>query len=176
MAIVIRELPASDIKRIRDIDRSERIDQQYRVRNGHLEIINVEIDAAHWGTPGSEHPVEHYIDEWHPLLDDGVLFGAMDGERLVGFVIYRPRIADGLANLAVLPVSREHRRSGLGRRLTEEVVQRARLDGARRLYVSATPTRGTVDFYTRQGFEVAAMPDPHMFDLEPDDIHLGMAL
>ena len=176
MTIVLRELPTSDIERIRDIDRSERIDQQYRVRDGHLEIIDVDIDAPRWGTPRSEHPVEHYIDEWRPVLDDGVLFGAMEGDRLVGFVLYRPRIADGLANLAVLHVSREHRRSGLGRRLTDEVVQRARADGARRLYVSATPTRGTVDFYLRQGFAVAAMPDPHMFELEPEDIHLVMTL
>jgi ribosomal protein S18 acetylase RimI-like enzyme len=172
----LRELPSSDIERIRDIDRSERIDQQYRLRDGRLEIVDVDIDAAPWDTPGREHPVEQYIDEWRSLLDDGVLFGAIDGDRLVAFAIYRPRIADGLANLAVLHVSREHRRSGLGRRLTEKVVRRARADGARRLYVSATPTRGTVDFYMRQGFEVAAMPDPHMFELEPDDIHLVMNL
>jgi predicted N-acetyltransferase YhbS len=176
LTIVIRELPASDIERIRDIDRSERIDQQYRVRNQRLEVIDVDIDAAQWGTPGSEHPVQHYIDEWRPLLDNGVLFGALDGERLAGFVIYRPRIADGLANLAVLHVSREYRRSGLGGRLTQEVIQRARAGGARRLYVSATPTRGTVDFYMRQGFKVAATPDPHMFELEPEDIHLVMTL
>lgn len=176
MTIVVRELPASDIERIRDIDRSERIDQQYRTRDGHLELIDVDIDAARWGTAGSAHPVEHYIDLWRRLLDDGVLLGAMDGVRLVGLAIYRRRIADGLANLAVLHVSREYRRTGLGRRLTEDVVQRARAEGARRLYVSATPTRGTVDFYMRQGFEVAAMPDPHMFELEPEDIHLVMTL
>jgi ribosomal protein S18 acetylase RimI-like enzyme len=146
------------------------------MRDGRLEIVDVDIDAPPWGAPGSEHPVEHYIDEWGRLLDDGVLFGAMDGDRLAGFAIYRPRIADGLANLAVLHVSRADRRCGLGRRLTVEVVKRARADGARRLYVSATPTRGTVDFYVRQGFDVAAAPDPRMFELEPEDIHLVMTL
>jgi predicted N-acetyltransferase YhbS len=174
--IEIRELPASDIDRIRDIDRSERIEQQYRHCDGRLELVDVDIDAAPWGTPGREHTVEHYIEEWRPMLADGVLFGALDGARLAGFVIYRPRIAHGLANLAVLHVTREHRRSGLGRSLTETVVRRARADGAQRLYVSATRTRGTVDFYMRQGFELAATPNPAMFELEPEDIHLEMRL
>src|SRR5437763_5629078 len=45
-----------------------------------------------------------------------------------------------------------------------------------RLYVSATPTRGTVDFYMSCGFEPLVTPDPELFALEPDDIHLDVRL
>jgi hypothetical protein len=52
----------------------------------------------------------------------------------------------------------------------------ARADGARRLYVSATPTRATVDFYLRQGFEPLVVPNEKLFALEPDDIHMESRL
>jgi hypothetical protein len=44
------------------------------------------------------------------------------------------------------------------------------------LYVSATPTRGTVDFYVSQGFTPLATPDERLFALEPEDIHMERVL
>jgi GNAT superfamily N-acetyltransferase len=141
-----------------------------------LEPVDVDIAAPRWGQPG-EHSVQHYIDSWNPLLQSGgVLLGAFDGDRLVGFAIYQPSIAEGLANFAVLHVTRTHRREGIGRELSNEVIRLARADGAKRLYVSATPTRATVDFYMKQGFEPLATPHERMLALEPDDIHLELRL
>lgn len=48
----------------------------------------------------------------------------------------------------------------------------ARAMGAERLYVSATPSRRTIDFYLRLGFTVSPSPDPELYALEPEDIHL----
>ncbi|MDN7425526.1 hypothetical protein QZM72_04135 [Burkholderia sp. AU45388] len=48
----------------------------------------------------------------------------------------------------------------------------ARAMGAARLYVSATPSRRTIDFYLRLGFTVNPSPDPELYALEPEDIHL----
>jgi ribosomal protein S18 acetylase RimI-like enzyme len=73
-------------------------------------------------------------------------------------------------------VTRTYRRKGIACALTNEVVQRARADGARRLYVSATPTRATVEFYMKQGFEPLAAPNERLFVLEPDDIHMELKL
>lgn len=172
----IRELAISDLRRIGEIDRSEQIAQQYRSRGGALELVEVEIRAPRWGEPGAN-TVEHYIESWTPLLAaGGVLLGALDGDRLLGFAIYQPFLSEGVANLAVLHVTRAHRHEGIGCALTREVVRLARADGARRLYVSATPTRATVDFYRKQGFEPLATPDPRMFALEPDDIHMELRL
>jgi hypothetical protein len=44
-----------------------------------------------------------------------------------------------------------------------------------RIYRSATPTEGTVQFYLRQGCVVLEQPDPGLFALEPEDIHLECA-
>jgi hypothetical protein len=48
----------------------------------------------------------------------------------------------------------------------------ARARGARRLYISATPTENTVKFYLRLGCAVTREPDADLFALEPEDIHL----
>ena len=73
---------------------------------------------------------------------------------------------------AVLHVTKPWRRHGVRCELTNEVVRLARAEGVQRLYVSATPTRGTLDFYLSQGFMPLATPDERLFALEPEDIHL----
>src|SRR5205823_12838617 len=106
----IRRMAVSEIDRIAEIDRSEQITQQYKSRGGVLETIDVDISAPRWGEPG-EHTVQHRIESWKPLIEaGGVLLGAFDGGRLAGFAIYEPSISEGLANLAVLHVTRAHRR------------------------------------------------------------------
>ncbi|KAB2709577.1 GNAT family N-acetyltransferase, partial [Brucella intermedia] len=44
--------------------------------------------------------------------------------------------------------------------------------GAEGFYISATPTRRTIDFYMKQGAKVTIRPDPLLFEREPEDIHL----
>lgn len=173
---IVREMTLSELGRIAEIDRSEHITQQYRSRGGALELIDVEIRAPRWGEPG-EHTVQHHVDSWEPLIAAGAsLLGAFDGDRLVGFAIYNPYLSEGVAQFAAIYVSRPYRGKGIGRELSDEVVQRARADGALRLYVSATPSRTTVDFYMGQGFEPVASPDEKLFALEPDDIHMERRL
>jgi len=176
---IVRQMAISEFDRIADIDRSEQITQQYKSRGSALELVDVDIRAPRWGEPGA-HTVQHYIDSWKPLVQaGGVLLGAFDGDRLVGFAVYEPpgtSLSEGLANFAVLHVTRTHRGRGVGFALTNEVIRLARAHGAQRLYVSATPTRTTVDFYLKQGFEPLAMPNERMFALEPDDIHMERKL
>jgi hypothetical protein len=55
-------------------------------------------------------------------------------------------------------------------------MEMARADGSNRLYVSATPSAATVDFYRHRGFEVTRAPDRELLALEPEDIHMTMEL
>ena len=172
----IRAMAASEVARIAEIDRSERITQQYRQRGEMLELVDVDIDAPRWGKPG-EATIEHRIDQWTRLISaGGVPLGAFDGDHLIGFTVYVRASPETPANLAVLHVTKPWRRYGVGRDLTNEVVRLARADGAPRLYVSATPTRGAVDFYMSQGFRPVATPHERLFALEPDDVHMERAL
>ena len=57
-------------------------------------------------------------------------------------------------------VSRPHRGRGVARRLIAMLAEQATALGATALYISATPTRNTVDAYVRIGARLADPPDP----------------
>jgi GNAT superfamily N-acetyltransferase len=78
--------------------------------------------------------------------------------------------------LAFLHGSADYRRQGLGHRLLACVCRRARERGARLLYISAIPSNSAVGFYTGCGARPAERVDPERFALEPEDIHLALAL
>jgi GNAT superfamily N-acetyltransferase len=171
-------MAASELGRIGEIDRSEHVTQEYAYRDGVLERRSVQIAVPSWSRSGAhEHSVRGRLAAWQPILErGGTLVGAFDADTLAGFAIYRPHLAEGVANLSVLHVSRSYRRHGIGARLAGEVARLARADGARRLYVSATPSVPTVEFYRSRGFEPTDRPNEALFALEPDDIHMILEL
>ena len=176
--ITIRQMPASELARLGEIDRSEHVSHEYVYRDRLLEKRVIDLDVPPWSPSGDhEHRAPSRVDAWRQMLDrGGKLVGALDAETLVGVAIYRPDLPEGMANLAVLYVSRSHRRNGIASRLAGEVARLARADGAGRLYVSATPSVSTVEFYRSQGYEVTDEPDETLFALEPDDIHMILEL
>ena len=172
--IAIRRMQDPEIERIAEIDRSEHITKNYIYKNGSLEPRDVDVRALPWSTDGrGEHSVRARIEEWRPLLDDGgLMFGAFDDEALVGFVIYCPNLSKDTAQLEALHVSKNYRGQGRGAQLTDKVTQLARADGAKKLYVSSTPTVPTVHFYMGQGFDLTQEINRRLYELEPDDIHM----
>ena len=113
------------------------------------------------------------IDSWRPMLRaGGTAIGAFAGERLAGLAVLRVGLRADTAQLAALFVDRANRRLGVAGALVDEVERLARVDGARFLYVSATPSRSAVGFYRSRGFEPVAEPDPDLFALEPEDVHM----
>jgi GNAT superfamily N-acetyltransferase len=167
-------MAAWELGRIGEIDRSEHVTREYSYRRGSLEPRDVDVTVPTWSRSGDhEHSVQRRVEAWQPILDrGGTLVGAFDTDTLVGFAIYRPDLAVEMANLAALFVSRSYRRKGIGALLAEEVARLARADGARHLYVSATPSGPTVEFYRSRGFEPTDQPNEALFALEPDDIHM----
>jgi GNAT superfamily N-acetyltransferase len=167
-----------ELERIGEIDRSEEISQSYVYRDRALELRDVRWSVPRWSLDGQgEHSVAGKIAAWRPWLEeDGSMFGAFDGDALVGFAIYRPRLSPGVAQFAVLHVSRLYRRQGLGQALSAKVIEAAKRDGAKRLYVSSAPTKGTVEFYQSLGFQPTQEVNRELFELEPEDIHMTMSL
>ena len=172
--ITIRHMAASELDRIGEIDRSEHVTQEYFYRGGSLEMRAIDVDVPTWSRSGDhEHSVQGKVNDWQPILNrGGTLVGAFDAETLVGIAIYQPRLAEGMANLSVLHVSRNYRRKGIASLLVRRVARLARADGARRLYVSATPSGPAVEFYLSHGFKPTSEPNQALFALEPDDIHM----
>lgn len=136
---------------------------------------DVEWAIGRW----SAERVDEYIDHFaHTLEGGGVAFGVDMDTSLAGIAILSSQPVESdhsLLELEFLHVSRPHRGRGIGRLLFETAVKAASRRGARGLYVTATPSRPTVDFYLSRGARLAIRPDPARLAAEPDDVHLILA-
>jgi putative acetyltransferase len=93
----------------------------------------------------------------------GALLIARSGDTVAGCVALRP-LGDGIAEMKRLYVRDAFRGSGLGRRLVEAVIARARETGHRELRLDTLPTmRAAQELYRRLGFrEIAPYNDAHL--------------
>jgi N-acetylglutamate synthase-like GNAT family acetyltransferase len=100
-------------------------------------------------------------------------------EKLIGVAVldnhFIGRKKDRL-QLKFLHISHPFRGRGWGKRLFELAVAEARKREAQSLYISATPSENTIDFYLNLGCQVTNDVDPALFALEPEDIHLEYKL
>jgi GNAT superfamily N-acetyltransferase len=176
--IEIVQLARSEMSRVAEIDRSERIDTLVEQHGERLVERRGEWDAPAWDPRGSgEHSVEAKVRELEGYLDlGGSALAALVGDQLVGLGVVVPQRHPGVAQLAFLHVSAASRGNGIGRQLAEALEHRARDSGAQRMVVSATPTGNTVRFYLRRGFRPMAAPLPELIEVEPEDIHMSMTL
>lgn len=167
-----RELGPDEIGRVPEIGRAEWIDGVYRVRRGSLELEPAAIDVEGWDFDELRRSQARIVQ---CLARGGAAWGAFAGTRLIGIAVLDGAFlgpAGDTLDLYFLYVDAEHRDEGLGGELLEWACARAAARGAKRIYVSATPSRHTVDFYRRRGFTLAARPDPELFALEPEDVHM----
>ncbi len=171
-----RQLTRSEVPLYWDIDRREVIDNIYYLVDGELVLRPEHYDMQGW-PPGE-------AELYTPLMLDcfdrrGWFYGLFDGERLVAAVVLESKFIGprhDLLQLKALHVSRDYRGQGLGRRLFERAKAEARSRGAKGLYISATPSEHTIQFYLRLGCVPTSTPDPDLYALEPGDIHLECAL
>jgi predicted N-acetyltransferase YhbS len=168
----IRELERREICDLWSIDRAEVIDKLYYHEDDELVLKPDHHDVQGW--PAGEREL------YGPILLDcfdrgGTVYGAFEGQGLIGATVLENRFIgrdkDQL-QLKFLHVSRRTRKAGLGSTLFDKALGRARELGARRLYISATPSENTVNFYLRRGCCVTNDVDAALYALEPEDIHL----
>jgi predicted N-acetyltransferase YhbS len=171
-----RALTRAEVTCLWEIDRREVIDNIYYHENGELVLKPEHYDMQGW-PPGD-------ADLYTPILLDcfdrgGWFYGLFDDGRPIAVVVLESRFIGprkDLLQLKQLHVSRDARGRGYGKELFELAKARARSLGAKGLYISATPSEHTVNFYMRLGCRLAAALDPELFALEPEDIHLECAI
>jgi GNAT superfamily N-acetyltransferase len=121
-------------------------------------------------------------DQYQPILLDcfargGFFLSGWDGGQLAGVVVVDPKplgAAGDLVQLEFLHVGRPYRKQGLATRFFHAAEEVARELGASGLYISATPSENTINFYVARGCTPSPHPDPELFELEPEDIHLEL--
>lgn len=166
-----KELSRAEIKEIWAIDRSEMIEAIYYLVNGTLILKSERYDVKSW-PPGE-------AEKYTPILEDcydqgGWFYGLFDDKHLVGAVVLENRFIgknQDQLQLKFLHVSSNYRHKGFGQRLFGLAAAEAWKRGAKRMYISATPSEHTISFYLRLGCKVTSEPDPELFELEPEDVH-----
>jgi GNAT superfamily N-acetyltransferase len=175
----VSRLQPEDVALDGTIDRSEHVDFEYRVIDGQLEQVPATIvEVPAWDPTGSgPFSVAAHIAFCESVVArGGILLGAFVGEQTAGLAVVHPAFEPLLAWLAVLHVSRPHRRKGAAQALWDAAAEIAVANGAESMYVSATPTESAIGFYLRQGCRLADPVHPDLFAAEPEDIHLVLSL
>ena len=168
----IRLLRRDEIPLIWQIDRREIVENIYHLKNGELILKPDYFDIQGW-PPGES-------ELYTPILLDcfdrgGTFWGAFDDDRLIGVSILESKFTGSQQDtlqLKFLHVSRNHRKQGVATKLFHLAVEKAKSLGARKLYISASPSENTVNYYSRLGCVLANEIDRELFALEPEDIHL----
>lgn len=175
-ALLYRQLKPDEVGRIVEIDRSETVRSIYVFDSGGIREKEVFFDIT--GFPEGE--LEEIIDRQRKILAaGGSVYGAFDGVQLVGVASVENRLRGTDRNyckMDILHVSNAYRRRGIAIRLMEMCKEKAREFGAFKLYISATESKNTVEFYLKRGARLTEELDPELYSLEPDDIHLELDL
>ncbi|BFH13837.1 GNAT family N-acetyltransferase [Paenibacillus melissococcoides] len=174
--ISIREMQLEEYRKIKEIDRSEQINLIY----------------VNQGDSIVEQPAGHECPTWNPaelkeleerfqyeVKHGGLAIGAFDGDKLAGFGVlahqFRGPDNDRL-QVDLMYVSRPYRRQGIGTRIIQLLSEEAKSRGAEYLYISSTETESAVQFYQSCGSKLTQEKDPELFEKEPHDIHMIIAL
>ncbi len=172
----IRTIKREEIENIKNIDRSEIVNQFYYYQNGKLVLKNGYFNIRRW-TPRQ---IKKHVKGLLSLYDRGGFFyGLLHEERMVGLISLECKFigsANNQLQVVFLHVDKNYRKKGFGRKLMDKVKERARELGAKKLYISATPSKNTVDFYMHLGCKLAPEINPELYKLEPDDIHLEIII
>jgi predicted N-acetyltransferase YhbS len=176
--ITYRRMDSEDLQLISELDRSEHVTHAYEARDGVLIQVEVNWDVPNWFVDSDgDHSLSEQLAFCQSHLDQGgVMSGAFKDDLLVGAVLVRPTLREDMAQLAFLYVSRGFRRQGIARTLMEKACEIAREARAKRMYISSIPSSSAVGFYLAQGGKLAGEPDPELYALEPEDIHLILNL
>ena len=178
LAVEFRSLARSELSRVVEIDRRERINVLYEQHGTQLVARQGNWSASAWDPDGDgAHSVAAQLRALHYHVDKGgIALGAFASGRLVGIAVVVPNLRPGIAQLAWLHVSAPSRAMGIGSRLSEQLEEIARTAGDSEMVVSATPSQNTVRFYLGRGFQPMADPLAELFELEPEDLQMRKIL
>jgi GNAT superfamily N-acetyltransferase len=174
--VTYRELQINEIERIHEINRREEIYGHYKLHNGMLVAVE-----------GIEYVNAFDHDELNDILcrqrkikeEGGLIIGAFDDEKIMGVASVenkRRGMRLEYCKMDILYVSYEYRGRGIGKNLVEMSKRTAQRFGASKLYISATPTKTTVDFYLKLGAILTTELDIALHQKEPEDIHLELKI
>ena len=107
------------------------------------------------------------------------MVGCFDSNKLVGVAALDSEFIGNnrdYLQLYFLHVDSKYRRTRIGSKLLKKVANHAKKLMAKKLYISATPSQNTINFYINIGCQLVSELNPDLYQLEPNDIHLELSL
>ena len=145
---------------IRKLEKKECAGRRFTVRyqtTGYYEIREVEsgfsVEYQHFEAPVEKSFEDEFFGEW---LENPVVYGAFDGERLLGFVegaleSWNNRYR--ISNICVCDTEQRHH--GIGTVLMNQILQDAKESGARMVVLETqTCNENAIAFYRKNGFKI----------------------
>lgn len=171
-----RELNREEIIKLVEIDRSEVIENIYYLRDNQLELEKEYYDMKSF-PPGE---LDEIIERQYKIHDNkGIIYGVFNGDKLIGVTSLENKLR-GKNNIYmkmdIIFVSKDYRGQGIAKKLVQIIKKEAKDRGAKKMYISATPSENTVNFYINVGCQLTAELDHELYKLEPEDIHLELIL
>lgn len=174
--IFFRCLRENEIHLIKEIDRSEEIFEVYKLHDNKLILV----PSYELVTGFTDSEINQVLSRQYRIVeDDGKIIGAFHDELLVGVGSIENKkrgTPPAYCKMDILYVSNRYRNMNIGKTITDACRMEAKRIGAQHLYISATPSKNTIDFYLKLGAILAAKVDQELFALEPDDIHLELTV
>lgn len=176
MGVKIRKLQRDELELFQKMDRSETVTQSYRYVDGNIELFQEGFDIDVF-PPGDKERIQR---EFYHIFDEGgSILGAFWEGEFVGIVAVESNFIGSRKNKLNLEnffVTDGFRGKGIGRALMNAARETAGNMGAEILYISATASKNTVDFYMSCGAELSREVDPVIYAKADDDIHLELIL
>ncbi|MBU7012364.1 MAG: GNAT family N-acetyltransferase [Theionarchaea archaeon] len=174
--MIIRKMENHEINEIRNIDRSEIIEAIYYFKNKTIVKKPEFYDIRGW----NENELSKSLEKLRNLYEKGGTFlGVFENEQLVGVGVLETKFIGSTHDtlqLAFLHVSNPFRKKGIGAELLQRLGKIAERKGAKKLYISATPSENTINFYLNQGCRLVEEVNQELYEEEPEDIHLELEL
>lgn len=154
------------------IHRRELITQNY-VNQQCLQLVDCFYDVQHWDAYHLQNDPPKLKQLYHQQAE---FIGAFNSQgKMVGISVVSNQIIQDYTDAKLLHyfyVDADQQGQGIGAQLMQAAKISAIQLGAKSLYISATPSKRTVDFYMKHGAQVLDKPDQQLWQLEPEDIHL----
>ncbi len=160
----VKMLPADQIRRVFEVDRTEQIEAEYVPKLGN-DGLAIRLELHHYEPPRTfpnwdEEGRRRRGEWWRQELDKGgVLLVVEVAGRVIGFAVRGPAKRDRSAEILGMFVDSGRRGGGIGRRLLESLEQNARDSDIRALYGGVNPTERTIRFYLQSGYRIKALID-----------------
>ena len=108
-----------------------------------------------------------------------ITYGAFYGDRVIGFAYLGTEYFGSqkqYLELEIFQVSYEFRNKGIGKELFKLVCNDAKKSGAKKLYISAHPSKESQEAYRHLGCTFAEEINQQLAENEPDDIQMECTL